>query len=201
MRKNLVLLALVAMVFAACNDKNKTESTQEDSIITKENRQVPDFSKGVLTEEILWYMGRVSAPVLSPDGKTLLYGVKYFDYRADKGNMELYTMPVEGGEPVKITSSPADEVQAVWRPDGKKIAYLYPTDKGMQIFECNPDGTDMQQISQVEGDINGFAYSPDMKHIVYAKNVKLDETLADLYPDLPKRESYQKEVLTGVYSR
>jgi hypothetical protein len=24
---------------------------------------------------------------------------------------------------------------------------------------------------------------------------------ADLYPDLPKKESYQKEVLTGVYSR
>lgn len=186
MRKSIVLLAILAMIISSCESKKNTESVNDEKIITKENREVPDFSKGVLTEEILWYMGRVSAPVLSPDGKTLLYGVKYFDYHANKGNMELYTMPVEGGEPAKITSSSADEVQAVWRPDGKKIAYLYPTDKGMQIFECNPDGSGIQQLSDIDGDVNGFAYSPDMKHIVYAKNVKLDQTVADLYPDLPK---------------
>lgn len=184
MKKSIILFALSVMIFSSCNNK-KSERKDDSGIITKENREVPDFSKGVLTEEILWYMGRVSAPVLSPDGKTLLYGVKYYDYHANKGNMELYTMPVSGGEPARITSSPADETQAIWRPDGKKIAYLYPTEKGMQIFECNPDGSEVQQVSNVDGDINGFSYSPDMKHLVYVKNVQIDPTIVDRYPDLP----------------
>lgn len=186
MKKYIIVLAALAMVFTSCNNKKTAETPQDENIITKENREAPDFSKGVLTEEILWYMGRVSAPEISPDGKTLLYGVKYFDYHANKGNMELYTMSVEGGEPTKITSSAADEVQPIWRPDGKKIAYLYPTDKGMQVFECNPDGSGIQQLTQVDGDINGFSYAPDMKHIIYAKNVQIDQRIVDRYPDLPE---------------
>lgn len=186
MKKHIILLAALAMIFSSCNNKKTEEKPQDEKIITKENREIPDFSKGVLTEEILWYMGRVSAPELSPDGKTLLYGVKYFDYHANKGNTELYTMPVEGGEPTQITSSAADEVQPIWRPDGKKIAYLYPTEQGMQVFECNPDGTGIQQITHVDGDINGFSYAPDMKHIVYAKNVQIDQRIVDRYPDLPQ---------------
>ena len=102
MRKSIVLLAILAMIISSCESKKNTESVNDEKIITKENREVPDFSKGVLTEEILWYMGRVSAPVLSPDGKTLLYGVKYFDYHANKGNMELYTMPVESLPPQRM---------------------------------------------------------------------------------------------------
>lgn len=186
MKKYIVCLAALAMIFSSCNNKKTAEKPQDEKIITKENREVPDFSKGVLTEEILWYMGRVSAPELSPDGKTLLYGVKYFDYHANKGNTELYTMPVEGGEPTQITSSAADEVQPIWRPDGKKIAYLYPTDQGLQVFECNPDGTGIQQITHVDGDINGFSYAPDLKHIVYAQNVQIDQRIEDRYPDLPQ---------------
>ncbi len=186
MKKCIFLFVIAAMIFSSCKS-NKSEETQTDkNIVTKENRQVPDFSKGVLTEEILWYMGRVSAPEISPDGKTLLYGVKYYDYHANKGNMELYTIPVEGGEPVKITASPEDETQAIWRPDGKKIAYLYPTDGGMQVFECNPDGTGAQQVTHVDGDINGFSYAPDMKHIVYIKNVQIDPRIVDRYADLPE---------------
>ena len=186
MKKCIFLFVIAAMIFSSCKS-NKSEETQTDkNIVTKENRQVPDFSKGVLTEEILWYMGRVSAPEISPDGKTLLYGVKYYDYHANKGNMELYTIPVEGGEPVKITASPEDETQAIWRPDGKKIASLYPTDGGMQVFECNPDGTGAQQVTHVDGDINGFSYAPDMKHIVYIKNVQIDPRIVDRYADLPE---------------
>ena len=185
MKRNIILISLLSLMIISC--KEKATVTSNEDMITKENREVPDFSKGILTEEVLWYMGKVSNPQVSPDGKTVLYAVKYFDYKKNKGNQELYTVPVSGGEPVKITTTPQDEFEAIWRPDGKKIAYLKSSgEEGVQVWECNPDGSDNKQVSNIEGGVNGFGYSPDMKHLVYLKNVQLDQTTIERYPDLPE---------------
>ncbi len=185
MKKHLIFLVLLPIMFTECKN-NVTEEIEPFDLITKENRQEPDFSKGILTEEILWYMGRVTAPAVSPDGSTLLYGVKYYDYTKNKGNMELYTLPVSGGTPVKVTTTGDDELQAMWTPDGKSIAFIYPDDRGlMQIFTCAPDGSDRKQLTRAEEGINGFTLSPDGSHILYTKNVRLEPMIVDRYPDLP----------------
>ena len=185
MEKTFIFLAILLAMTVSC--KNQRGAADADSdLITRDNRPVPDFSKGVLTEEILWYFGRVSAPEVSPDGKTLLYAVTYYDYTKDKGNAELYTIPMAGGEPTQITTTAASEAQAVWRPDGKKIAFLFPADGVMQIFECNPDGSKRTQLTHAESDINGFSYSPDGKNLLYTRKVRLDPTIEQRYADLPK---------------
>lgn len=182
MKKNLILLAFSIMILSSCSNKK----TDNQSIISKDNRETPDFSKGVMDEKILWYLGRLSDVQVSPDGKTILYSVKYYDYRTNSGNAELYTMPIGGGEPTCITQTPNDEMQPIWRPDGKKIAYLYSDDNGTQIYECDPTGKHVKALTNVEGDINGFSYAPDMKHICYAMNVRIDTTIVQRYPDLPE---------------
>lgn len=173
------------MVSGCKQAKNENNS----AVICKENRETPDFSKGVMDEKILWYLGRLGDVQVSPDGKTLLYTVTYYDYRVNKGNTELYTMPTTGGEPTRITVSEENEMQPIWRPDGKKIAYLRTNDKGMQIWEADPDGKNAKTISNVDGDINGFSYAPDMKHICYFQNVQLEQTIAERYPDLPDADA------------
>lgn len=185
MKKITFLLAILMLMTVSCKKEAAKEQAASD-IITKENRKAPDFSKGVLTEEILWYLGRVTPPEISPDGKTMLYTVKYFDYTKNRGNADMYTMPVAGGQPTMISKTADDEVQPIWRPDGKKIAFLYPADDVMQIFEANPDGTGRKQITHAESDINGFSYSPDGKNFLYTRNVRLDKTIAQRYEDLPE---------------
>ena len=49
----------------------------------------------------------------------------------------------------------------------------------------NIDGSARKQITDVEGGISAYLYSPDMKQLAYIKAVKLDQTVNDLYPDLP----------------
>lgn len=182
MKKFFFFFALLSIIFMSCDKKQPVE---KDTVISKENRKTPDFSKGVMNEEILWYLGRITDPKLSPDGKTLLFGIKYFDYRLNKGNMDLYTMPVTGGEPKQITKTAENESDAIWTPDGKKIAFLAPLDGKMQIWEMDPDGSNRKAISNAPDDINAFSYAPDMKHVVYAMRVQLDPTITDRYPDLP----------------
>jgi len=186
MKKTFFCLSLVMIMVSGCKQaKNENNS----AAICKENRETPDFSKGVMDEKILWYLGRLGDVQVSPDGKTLLYSVTYFDYHVNKGNTELYTMPATGGEPTRITISEESEMQPIWRPDGKKIAYLRANDKGTQIWEADPDGKNAKAISNVDGDINGFSYAPDMKHICYFQNVQLEQTIVERYPDLPDADA------------
>ena len=42
------------------------------------------------------------------------------------------------------------------------------------------------QVTDVEGGISGFNYAPDQSRIFYIKAVKMDQSVQDLFPDLPK---------------
>ncbi|MFN9595595.1 MAG: S9 family peptidase, partial [Bacteroidota bacterium] len=57
------------------------------------------LSKAPLNAELMWMLGRVSNPSLSPDGKTVVYGVRRFNIQDNKGFNSLYTIPLTGGTP------------------------------------------------------------------------------------------------------
>jgi dipeptidyl aminopeptidase/acylaminoacyl peptidase len=138
-----------------------------------------------MTPEVLWSFGRLSEPSVSPDQSTILFGVTYYDIEQNKGNRELYTIALDGKNGKRLTSTKFSEYNAIWKPDGKKIGFISTESGSMQMWEMNPDGSDRKQISQVDGGIGGFIYSPDGKMIIYIKEVYLDKTTKDLYPDLP----------------
>lgn len=50
----------------------------------------------------------------------------------------------------------------------------------------NPDGSGRRQLSEYEGDIEGFAFSPDEKKVLFISQVKTVKSTADKYPDLDK---------------
>ena len=142
-------------------------------------------SQEILTPELLWKLGRVSDAQLSPDGKQILFGITYYDLKENKGNRDLYTISINGGNPFKVTDFKGSEFNGIWRPDGKKIGFLSAEGGSVQIWEMNPDGSNKNKITNIEEGINGFSYSPDMKNILFIKDVKLDKTVNDVYPDLP----------------
>jgi dipeptidyl aminopeptidase/acylaminoacyl peptidase len=147
-------------------------------------------AQGRLTPELLWKFGRVSEMQVSPDGKTILYGITYYSLAENKGTRHLYAIPATGGTPIQLTNSKGSEFNAIWRPDGKKIGYLSDESGSSQIWEMNPDGSGKMKISDIDGDINGFEYSTTIKHILFIKDVKLDTTVNDMYPDLPKANAF-----------
>jgi len=147
------------------------------------------FSQNKLTPELLWKLGRVSDMQVSPDKKSVLYGITYYNLEENKGNRDLYIIPVNGGTPVNITNTPGSEWNGIWRPDGKKIGYISAESGDPQLWEMNPDGSNKKQITSFEGGITGFAYSPAMTHVLFTRDIKLDKTVNEVYPDLPKADA------------
>ncbi|MCH8331232.1 MAG: S9 family peptidase [Bacteroidetes bacterium] len=138
-----------------------------------------------LTPELLWKLGRVGSPSVSPDGKTMVFGVRYYQLIDNSGNSDLYSMSINGGEKKQLTSFAGNEFSPQWRPDGEKIGFLSNENGSVQLWEMDPDGENKEMISNVEEDITNFSYSPKMTHIWYTKDVKLDNMVKDIYPDLP----------------
>ena len=147
--------------------------------------ETPNLKSDLMTPEVLWSFGRIGSAQVSPDGKTVLYDVTWFNIAENKSYRDLYLVPAEGGQSIRITDTPEKESEAAWRPDGKKIGYISTASGDPQLWEINPDGTAPVQISKVKDGISGFKYAPDLKHIFYIGTVKLDQDVHDKYPDLP----------------
>jgi dipeptidyl aminopeptidase/acylaminoacyl peptidase len=175
-------LGIVAMlVLLSCSVQK--ENDKERKIFQPE---LPDLSGGVMTPELLWSFGRLGGAKVSPNGQKILYTVTYYDISENKSYRDIYTMSVDGGEANNVTQSTGNESNATWRPDGERIGFLSAASGSTQLWEMDPDGANLQQVSDIEGGISGFNYSPDGTKIFYIKSVKLDESVHDLYPDLPK---------------
>jgi len=142
------------------------------------------FAQQNLSADILWKFGRLSDPHISPDGKTVIYGVRTTDMSANKSTNIIYKMDVKGGNPVSITEKEDNANSVTWRPDGKKIGYLSAKGGDMELWEMNPDGTDKKQVTNIKDGIDLFEYAPDMKHILYSRSVQVDQTIQQKYPNL-----------------
>ncbi len=139
----------------------------------------------LMTPEALWAFGRVSGPQVSPDGETVIYGVSYYSVELNKGNRDLYSVGLNAESVKRLTTTPKSEFNAIWRPDGKKIGFLTAESGSVQMWEMNPDGSDRTMISNIEGGITGFKYSPDQTMILYTKEVELEGKFEDLFEGLP----------------
>ena len=139
----------------------------------------------LMTPEALWSFGRVSDPQVSPDGETVIYGVSYYSIEQNKGNRDLYSVGINAESVKRLTTTPKSEFNAIWRPDGKKVGFLTAESGSVQMWEMNPDGSDRKMISDIEGGITGFKYSPDQTMILYTKQVELEGKFEDLYEGLP----------------
>jgi dipeptidyl aminopeptidase/acylaminoacyl peptidase len=143
----------------------------------------------VMTPERLWEIPRVSGPAVSPDGQSVAYGVTRYDLTENRGSADLFLVPVSGGDPFRLTDTPASEHSAAWRPDGEWIGFLSAAGGSTQLWEIRPDGTGRRQVTHVAGGISNFRYSPSGSHISFTSRVKLDPVVVDVHPDLPRADA------------
>jgi Tol biopolymer transport system component len=69
-------------------------------------------------------------PAWSPDGSTIAYwNGSTTGQDGGPADAELYTIPVTGGTPTRLTDNEIPDIEPAWSPDGKQIAY-FSTDAG-----------------------------------------------------------------------
>jgi TolB protein len=97
----------------------------------------------------------------SPDGRWLVY-------TGQRDNeFDVYKISVDGGEEIRLTSTPGLDDGPEFAPDGAYIYFNSARTGRMQLWRMRPDGSAQQQITN-DGFNNWFPHvSPDGKWIAY----------------------------------
>ena len=119
------------------------------------------------------HVGYEMFPRFSPDGKTIAFTGQY------DGNTEVYSIPSEGGEPLRLTYTATNarddlgdrmgpnNIVITWTTDGKQIVYRNRISSGFdgKLKLVSKEGSLSESIPLPEG---GFcSYSPDGKKLAY----------------------------------
>ncbi len=180
---------MAAAVVLAMNCSNKEEGgayVGPSEILIQDGRMTP---------EAMLALGRLSDPQLSPDGKTILYGVSYTSLKDNRSVRNLFICNVDGSGRKQLTRSGKSISNARWIDGGNAIAYL----KGGQMYVASYKAGKLSkgvQISDVENGIGEFAISPDEASVLFVSTVKSNvQVPSDSDPALDKAEAYSTEDL------
>ena len=154
-----------------------TTNAQEVNI-GKQNIAIKD---GHMTPEVLWAMGRIGSYSASPDGKHIAYQVAYYSVKANKSHHVLHVMDADGKNQRKLTTSTKNETDAAWLSNDR-IAFI----TGGEVWAMNIDGSNRQQLSNTNGEVEGFLFSPDKQKIVIIKSLPYHGSIQKNPDDLPK---------------
>lgn len=128
---------------------------------------------GGVAQRLTSHVGYEMFPKFSPDGQTIAFTGQY------DGNTEVYTIPVSGGEPLRITYTATNarddlgdrmgpnNIVMAWTPDGKEIVYRNRITSGFsgKLYLVEKEGGLSHAIPLPEG---GFcSYSPDGSKLAY----------------------------------
>lgn len=119
------------------------------------------------------HVGYEMFPRYSPDGNSIAFTGQY------DGNTEVFLIPANGGEPVRLTYTSTNSrddigdrmgpnnIVITWSPDGKNILYRNRINSSFdgKLYTISPEGGMSEEIPLPEG---GFSsYSPDGKKLAY----------------------------------
>jgi DNA-binding winged helix-turn-helix (wHTH) protein/Tol biopolymer transport system component len=93
----------------------------------------------------------------SPDGRRIAYA-----WNRD-GNFDIWVQSIDGGDPMRVTSSPADETQPAWSPDGQRLV-LRSEDDGGGLFTVDLKGGPVRRIA---ADGRRPAWMPNGREVVF----------------------------------
>ncbi len=141
-----------------------SDSAAVDSVEKEEDKKGDLPLKAERTVSFTTQQGTWISVDVHPDGKTLAFGL--FG--------DLYTMPIEGGKPTRITEGMAFDTHPRYSPDGRYLLFTSDRDGADNVWymDLEADEDDEERFHQVTDGNNRVPsadWSPDGKYIVVAK--------------------------------
>ena len=135
-------------------------------------------AKHPFTFEDMMKLKRVGEPVVSPDGKWVIFSVVDVDLEANTKTPHVWIVPTAGGQEREIIAD-QDGDRPRWAPDGKRFAFLSTKELGSQVWIADFEGssgtvTARHRLTSIATEAGDELWSPDGKNILFT---------SDTYPE------------------
>ena len=134
--------------------------TQNESDKVNIQKQTIQLENDQMTPEALWAMSRIAGYQASPDGQHIAFQTGYYSVEENKSHQVLWMM----------------------NADNETIVFL----RGGEVWKMKLDGSGRKQMSQTEGKVEGFTFSPDGSKVILLKSIDFNEIIKKNPEDLPK---------------
>ncbi len=150
-----------------------------------------------LTAERLWDLARLGSACVDPDGVHVAYAVRRYSLSENQGTSEIHLVDLAAQRDQLLVGNlkTVDSLALVATPQGVRLFYV-GVPRGDQYRDAQPQawstdlaGAEPVQVTAVPAGIAHLKVSPTGTHLAFTSKVKLDATVAEQYPDLPKADA------------
>jgi dipeptidyl aminopeptidase/acylaminoacyl peptidase len=120
----------------------------------------------LLAPEDLVSVRSVSSPRFSADGSRVAYVMRSADLASDAFNADIYIVSADGGEPLQFTTSPADDADPQWSPDGRWLAFVSERGGTPQVYVIPTGGGEAIAVTRLAGGATSPRFAGDGDRIV-----------------------------------
>ncbi|MFL6415919.1 MAG: prolyl oligopeptidase family serine peptidase [Bryobacteraceae bacterium] len=153
-------------------------------VIVLSSAVVASGAKAPFTVDALLKLSRIDDPQVSPNGKNVAFVVQTIDLPANAKPSAVYSVPVDGGTPVRLTAPGNSNYRPRWSPDSKRIFFISDRKDGQQVWSMNADGSDQKQVTSLPTGADGEVVSPDGKLVLFTSEVYPECATANATPGL-----------------
>jgi dipeptidyl aminopeptidase/acylaminoacyl peptidase len=131
--------------------------------LTPGDHDVPPFS-----------LGGQDLYAISPDGQELAYTSNIDEVEATSTNNEIFIVPMAGGTPKKISTSPGNDNTPLYSPDGKYIAWRsmaragFEADKERLFMRDRQSGHTIDATQTFDHSLGSFVWAPDSNAVFFS---------------------------------
>ena len=100
-------------------------------------------------------------PVFSPSGREVVF------VSTRGGNLDIYTIGVDGSNPRQLTFSESDDIRPDWSPDSGRIAYTSERDGNWQIYLLDMRTGQEKRLTSGIANSRQPVFSPSGNEIAY----------------------------------
>ncbi len=115
-------------------------------------------------------MKRTGEPVVSPDGRSIVFQLTEPDYDPAKQISDLWIVPSDGSAaPRRLTATKAAETGAAWSPDGTRLAFVSRRegDESPQVYVLSLAGGEAQRVTHVAAGVSNPQWRPDGNALLF----------------------------------
>ncbi|MFQ5644417.1 MAG: TolB family protein [Thiogranum sp.] len=137
--------------------------------------------------------GVTTCAFIAPDNRSVIYASTHLQHeqcppRPDYSQgyvwplyeaYDIFKAGPEGENPVRLTTTPGYDAEAVFSPQGDRIIFTSLRSGDLELYLMNPDGTGVEQLTDQPGYDGGAFFSLDGKWIVWRASRPTGKALED----------------------